>query len=949
MVARREHLWWASGLFVLSGSTGLVYETVWFKSLGHAWGNSSLAMASVVASFLFGLGLGAWIFGRIADRIRSPLALYGWCELAIGAFALLIPLEIGWLLEGAAGLSVSWSSSPVALALLRFALTLAVIGPPCVLMGATLPLLTRQFATQGMSVGGSTAWLYAFNSLGAACGAWCAGFFMLERFGLAWTNGLAAALNAAVGVGALALAPRFAAPLGAASEEPQETGLDPVHPRSLAFAALASGLGSITLQMLWARELALIVGATTYAFSATITVFILGLALGSLWFRVSFATRRAPSQVVCLASGLVVLPSLASAAAEPGLAELVGHLRVARASGAFNALLCLSIAACIQLLPAIGMGLLFPALVRLSRASATHAGHAVARVYAWNTVGSITGAATAALVVLPALGSFWSTRAALLVFALLPLLLFARQTLALVTSIACGALLLSTWKAPDPLALNSGMFLYGAQARQELSERMQVEYFQEGAACNVLVLSGQLGQTPQDDERVVNLRVNGKIDASTGQDMPMQLGIAYIPRFLRPRASRVAVIGMGSGVTAGAAALFPNTEVTVCEIEPSVLEATRYFESVNHRPLDRGNVHTVLDDGRSYLQGHPGPWDLVLSEPSNPWIAGIASLFTEEFYTAIREKLTPQGVLAQWVQTYSFSVDEYALVVRTVQRVFPHCAFVRVSEYDTLLLAANSELFPPGAALDEAQQLVLASPEIAADLERWFGTRDIRSILLPRLWLDAGGLRRFVAAVGGESINTDRNLQLEFSAPRRLFHALGDTSVRTFQLLASAVDPALQQRLCAQWNCGPAQLPALRELKTTLFQFAQVAQATAIVELGLAYDPDDPELAVDRLLFDASVTREEFDAQSARIIESSPLEALRLARQLGQLAQHNAARVVLETLTTRLPSSATAWLALSGEYRALGRVDDAERALARARELDPIDDLLRSLGNDAER
>ncbi|MFM7297409.1 MAG: fused MFS/spermidine synthase, partial [Planctomycetota bacterium] len=243
MNAPRRSLWAAALLFVLSGLTGLVYETVWFKRLGHAWGSSSLAMASVVATFLCGLGLGAWIAGRIADRSHRPLALYGWCELGIAGLALLVPFEFGWLLESAAPLAHELSDSPFLLVALRFALTFLVIGPPCVLMGATLPLLTRQFAAQGLSLGASAAWLYAFNALGAAAGAWLAGFFLLEHFGLGWTNALAAATNAAIGIAALALA-RNVDVSTAADTEPAPVAVEEVSPRALNTAALASGLAS---------------------------------------------------------------------------------------------------------------------------------------------------------------------------------------------------------------------------------------------------------------------------------------------------------------------------------------------------------------------------------------------------------------------------------------------------------------------------------------------------------------------------------------------------------------------------------------------------------------------------------------------------------------------------------------------------------------------------------
>lgn len=940
----RRQLWATALLFVLSGLTGLVYETVWFKRLGHAWGSSSFAMASVVATFLCGLGIGAFFAGRIADRSKRPLALYGWCELAIAGLALAVPYELGFLLERAAPLAYEVSGTPWLASLLRFALTFLVIGPPCIAMGATLPLLTRQFAVQGLSLGASAAWLYAFNALGAAAGAWISGFFLLEKLGLVWTNGAAAATNFAIGVAALALsrAPLEPAPQAEVEAPTNEMrSEDSVAPRALHLAALASGVASITLQMLWSRELALLLGGTTYAFSATLALFILGLGLGSLWFRLSFAGAPRLDRLVSLASAAIVLATLAGLALEPQLAVLVGHLKDARSSGGFNAVLCAGVAAALQLVPTIGMGLLFPALVQLSRQGAARAGQVVGGIYAWNTLGSIAGAASASLVILPALGSHWTFRGALLAYAVIPILLFRARSLAVATAIGCSALLLSDWRQPDPLATNVGAYMYGPSTPDDVRSTMRTVLFREGANCNVLVLQGTTlalrDGTPPD--QFFNLRANGKIDASSSEDMPTQLGIAYVPLFLRPRAKDVLVIGMGSGTTAGAAALFPGTVVTVCEIEAGVVEATKSFERVNHRPLERPNVEVVLDDGRSFLQGHPGGWDVIVSEPSNPWLAGVANLFTEEFYRTAERKLAPGGMLAQWLQTYSFSAEDYALVVRTIQSVFPHCAFLHIGPYDTLILAGTAPLFPGAAELDEAQRVVEGSPEIRADLERWFDTTDVRTLILARLWLDERGLARFATTIGGNSHNTDLNMRLEFSAPRRLFGDSTQPAARTFEELLRSADAGFQQELYARWRCGPAQLDALRHLKSQLLQAKSGAAASGLVSLGLAYDPDDAELAVDRLLFDQTVTREEFEEQSARVIATAPLEALRLGRQLSDLGQHNAARVVFDKLCALHPESATAWALLAGELETLAKPDEAKAARERGAKLDPLNDL----------
>src|SRR5688500_1274566 len=182
--ATRQGLWFASALFVLSGATGLAYEVIWFKRFAHVWGSSSLAMASVVASFLAGLGLGARLAGRLADRSKRPLFAYALCEAGVALCALLIPFVIPWLVSAAAGLYPMLENRPLLHTLVRVLITFAVLGPPCVLMGATLPLLVRHFAISGLALGRATAWLYAFNALGAAAGGWIAGIHLLPALGL---------------------------------------------------------------------------------------------------------------------------------------------------------------------------------------------------------------------------------------------------------------------------------------------------------------------------------------------------------------------------------------------------------------------------------------------------------------------------------------------------------------------------------------------------------------------------------------------------------------------------------------------------------------------------------------------------------------------------------------------------------------------------------------------
>ena len=192
--------WLASLLFLTSGATGLVYQVIWFKRFSHVWGSTSLAFAAVGGSFLFGLGLGAFLIGRYADHIAAPLRWYGLCELAIGSLALVIPFEISALVDASVGLYATIPEQPLLRYLVQFCITLVVIGPACALMGGTLPLLVRQLTARDGSLDQATGWLYGINTLGGAVGCYLAGFHLLPSLGLLWTNNLAAAFNIAIGI-----------------------------------------------------------------------------------------------------------------------------------------------------------------------------------------------------------------------------------------------------------------------------------------------------------------------------------------------------------------------------------------------------------------------------------------------------------------------------------------------------------------------------------------------------------------------------------------------------------------------------------------------------------------------------------------------------------------------------------------------------------------------------
>jgi spermidine synthase len=579
------------------------------------------------------------------------------------------------------------------------------------------------------------------------------------------------------------------------------------------------------------------------------------------------------------------------------------------------------------------MGFVFPLLVHLTRKSAADAGRAVGGVYAWNTAGSILGAAATAPLGLALLGSSITMAVGLALYFASALLLLPVRTRREMVVVAGTALLFITGIALcavplDPRITDQGMYMYGYRD----PERRKLLSFKEGASCNVSVTEHFVDRA---------LSVNGKVDATSEGDMDMQLGIAYLPRFLRPAAKNVLVIGYGSGTTSGASLLFPGTNVTCCEIEPAVYAASEFFAPGNHDPGKSPNFKIVFDDGRSHLQGSPGNYDLILSEPSNPWLAGVASLFTSEFYAACRSKLGERGVLAQWIQLYSFSQEEYALVIRTVAASFKHAALLRISGSDTVLLASDAEILPSKAEIDESQRLVDSVSAIKADLEKYLERTDVRSLLVERLLLDEAGLARLASSSKSSAVNTDLNLRLEFDAPLRLFTSDVNPEVEAGpQILMSVRSPWLA-RMIDGWEFGPAQGRALRLLASVLSKHSNEDTAEELLERALRRDADNPALLAERALAQKVWVDDDVRKVAGQILGRSAEEALKVGVEANRRSKHELAAEIFTSVTAKYPGSATAWSQLASTRDSLKDYDAAQEAWIRASALDPLNDTIR--------
>jgi len=645
-------------LVFFSGFSGLIYEVVWAEDLAVLFGNTAVAHAAVLASFLGGMAAGYAGLGPISDRVDDPLDFYGRLEIGIGLCGVLAPRVFA---------SASAWFAPVFLLI------------PTALMGGTLPALVRAAAVRGADSGEGLSGFYGINSVGAAFGVVFAGFWAIANLGLALSSSVAAIINVGVGLGALALS-RWGPTAGATFAADRAPGFPPTTGRvrtALLAAAFLSGFAALCYEIGWIRLLALVLGASTYSFTVMLASFVAGIALGAAVMRRWIGRIRKPVFVFAALQSALGIAVLAGTPFYPKLAFLFHWwaAQVPRVPEAFFLYEAGKCAFCfaVMLVPAALLGAGLPvAAAADSRGEKIGAG--IGRVFGLNTLGNVIGALTAGLVLMPLLGlrGLLSAAAALNLtagFALFAALAERRAARWGGAALVAGTLFAVFGGPWDRGELISGSYLHRLNApaltRAEFAEQKQeakILYYRDGANATVAVTHGW---------EILQLRVNGKVDATDGLDMTTQIMLAQTPLLLRPEAKQVLVIGLGSGVSAAAALTHPVDQVTVAEISRGVVEGAALFEKANGGVLRNPRLNLRVTDGRLLLAREEKRYDVIVSEPSNPWMAGISDLYTREFFEMARSRLNKRGLFVQWLHTYFMTDDMLRLVIRTVAVVFP--------------------------------------------------------------------------------------------------------------------------------------------------------------------------------------------------------------------------------------------------------------------------------------
>jgi predicted membrane-bound spermidine synthase len=721
-------------VFTVSGFTGLIYESLWTHYLKLFLGHAAYAQALVLGIFMGGLAVGSWICSRWSGRWRNLLRGYAVTEGAVGLFA------IGFHLVFTRATGLSYDAvlpalgSPAAASLYKWLLSALLILPQTILLGMTFPLMVAAFVRAAPETPGrSIALLYFTNSVGAAVGVLVSGFLLVGLLGLPGTMALAGSVNLVIAVVVWWAAGRAEGGEAASAATHRVEGRrSPWHGRLLLVSAL-TGTASFVYEVGWIRMLSLVLGSSTHAFELMLSAFIFGLAFGGLWIHRRVDATRDPRRLLALvqiAMGLLALGTLPLyGRCFEAMRWLVGALPRTDLGWVLFNLSSNGIALAIMLPATFCAGMTLP-LITASLLKDGSGEGSIGAVYAWNTVGAIAGVFLAIHVGMPALGlkGLLVTGASLdLSLGVLLSLWLARSTGerrlpavlggAAVAGVAAAALLVRF----DPYLMASGVYRSG-----KLLSHGEVEllFHRDGKTATITV-------ERRGDVRGV--RTNGKPDSalSTGPvataDEPTMILAGALPVAYHPEARTAANIGLGSGLTTHTLLQSPGfSRVDTIEIEREMIEGARLLSSRVGDAFADPRSRQVVDDAKTFFSVQDSRYDVIVSEPSNPWVSGVAGLFSTEFYRLVTRHLSDDGVFVQWVQLYEIDEELVASVMRTLAPFFADYEAYVPNSGDMLIVARKKGRLPPPSFA------ALSAPGLALELAR-IGIRTEQDLALRRL------------------------------------------------------------------------------------------------------------------------------------------------------------------------------------------------------------------------
>lgn len=995
--------------FFFSGMAGLIYQVLWLRMIDKVIGSAPFAVATVLSVFMGGLALGSWLAGKHIDRIeprRNLLSLYGKLEIAVGIYGLLLP----FLISGVKPLYVLVYDSLFpqfwAYRFFTFFGCSLLLIVPTTLMGATLPILCRFCVEDLGHIGRRSGRLYGINTIGAAVGAVLCGFVLITAFGVWGTLGTAIGINLLVGILCIALARKdrplvsvSAAPVVDGKPKPDSSGYGDATRRndrwiitlSLWIFAV-SGFCAMAYEVFWTRLLGLIIGPTTYSFSLVVATFIIGLALGNILF--GWLADRVKETF-----GLLIVTQACAAFLALLVSQFLGDSQfffsklIYTFQGSFGGMVLVQsiILFFILIGPTIFLGATFPLVNRIYARSLPNIGRSIGTAYATNIIGAILGAFVAGFIFIPLLGKENGLRitAGLQIF----LSLFAmaymivgeekktRPAATGLVTLFLALLFISNFPSWNHNALSRGWYYRFDALKQYFGTTSWAESIQEGTSkiathvkdSDVAFYGEGIGGFAT-VEKSVNptgtanyyLLNSGKTDATSHSDRLTQALSAHVPLLFHPNPRKVMVLGLASGMTAGEALLYPVEQLDVLEINEQVVKAAELFAPYNNNCLANPKTRMIIQDGRNHLELTKESYDVIISEPSNPWMAGLANLFTRDYFETVRNRLTKDGIFIQRVNAYDMDWDAFSMIGRTFAQVFPNGMLVKtVGESDFLLVGFEGE-----KDLDleiarrnlayamKSQNVTIRNPEVifnlivTEDLKELFGSGPVHTDNRPHLEFTASkNIGRSTRTIGDHIRNYSR-LSRKTENIVELNNNI-DTSLDYLELMTAGSAPPFSN--IDLEKATPAQLGRYQDILRTYCNEEYVTnydifsnsadqrecaglQLTRIRE-HLTADPDDSE-ANFRLAMGLGVmgnAEGKIDAlRKAISLKPTFYEAhIQLGETLSAIGRFDEAVATLSEASRINPDAAETYNTLGNVYADQGKADEAISNFTRAFKIDP--------------
>jgi spermidine synthase len=702
-------------IFALSGSTGLIYESVWSHYLKLFLGHAAYAQCLVLIIFMGGMALGAWTVSRIGHDIKNLLLTYAIVEGIIGIFGLVFHFFYELISSYSFESIIPVLGSPLYVDLYKLIISSLLILPQSILLGATFPLMSGGFIRKFPDTPGkSISLLYFSNSIGAAVAVLISSFYLIRNLGLPGTIFTAALINIFLAILVYGLVK------GSSS-----TVATPVKPAVqnwqllLLGASFFTGMASFIYEVAWIRMLSMVLGASTHSFELMLSAFITGLGIGGYWINKRIDKLQRP---LVFAAGIQILMGLFALSTVflynfsfEIMSYFMAALKETEQGYMLFSLASHSIALLIMLPTTICAGMTLPLftfiLIRQGGGESS-----IGQIYSSNTIGAIVGVVMTVFVGMPVLTLKGSILTGALIDIFLGLVLIKTSAILLrpkYTAFASVLILVFVLISAisiefNPRKMASGVFRHGVSI---LDDKTEILFHEDGKAASVSVTNW--------DNKKITIITNGKPDAAItmGADLPpsedesTMVLLAALPLSVHPNAENIANIGLGSGMTAHVALASPNVKrIDTIEIEEAIIKGARYFGAKTEKIFNDPRSHIIVNDAKTFFFTRQIKYDLVISEPSNPWVSGVSSLFTREFYRVISRHLNTNGLLVQWIHIYEFNIELLISVLKAISSEFPFYSLYFADDGNLILLASNDQQIDmPGDAIfsftDMKQQL----------------------------------------------------------------------------------------------------------------------------------------------------------------------------------------------------------------------------------------------------